>query len=322
MHATADRLDFAPPPQPGLTRAFGLAVVAHLLLVAALMHGLRWKTDPQSSVAEAELWSSLPQQAAPREVVRPPPPPPPPAPVVQAPPPPPPPVVKAPPRPQPPVQREPDIALEREKQRRERELERRELERRERELEKQKQAELARERDQRRKLEAQKKQREEEAARKKEEQARVVAEARRKEEAERKRKQELEAREAREAARVAKQREENLRRIRSMAGTGAPDATGTAARSAGPSSTYAGRIAALIKRNTRFVESVPGDPPVEVEIRLAPDGTIVGQRIKKSSGNAARDDAVLRGIQATERLPRDVDGRIHTPIIISVRQSG
>lgn len=322
MHANADRLDFAPPPQPGLTRAFGLAVVAHLLLVAALMHGLRWKTDPQSSVAEAELWSSLPQQAAPREVVQPPPPPPPPAPVVQAPPPPPPPVVKAPPRPEPPVQREPDIALEREKQRRERELERRELERRERELEKQKQAELARERDQRRKLEAQKKQREEEAARKKEEQARVVAEARRKEEAERKRKQEQQAREAREAARVAKQREENLRRIRSMAGTGAPDATGTAARSAGPSSTYAGRIAALIKRNTRFVESVPGDPPVEVEIRLAPDGTIVGQRIKKSSGNAARDDAVLRGIQATERLPRDVDGRIHTPIIISVRQSG
>ncbi|MCC2636031.1 MAG: tolA [Ramlibacter sp.] len=329
MHATADRLDFAPPPQPGLARSFGLAVAAHLLLVAALMHGLQWKTDPQNSVAEAELWASLPQQAAPREVVQPPPPPPPPAPVVQAPPPPPPPpVVKAPPRPEPPVQRQPDIALEREKQRRERELERRELERRERELEKrelekQKQAELARERererDQRRKLEAQKKQREEEAARKKEEQARVAAEARRKEEADRKRREEQEAR---EAARMAKQREENLRRIQSMAGTGAPDATGTAARSAGPSSSYAGRIAALIKRNTRFVESVPGDPPVEVEIRLAPDGTIVGQRIRKSSGNAARDDAVLRGIQATERLPRDVDGRIHTPIIISVRQSG
>lgn len=327
MHATADRLDFAPPPQPGLTRAFGLAVLAHLLLVAALMHGLRWKTDPQSAVAEAELWSSVPQQAAPREVVQPPPPPPP-APVVQAPPPPPPPpVVQAPPRPEPPVQRQPDIALEREKQRRERELERRELERRERELEKrelekQKQAELARERDQRRRQEAQKRQREEEIARKKEEQARLVAEAQRKEEAERKRRQEQEAREAREAARIAKQREENLRRIQSMAGTGAPDAAGTAARSSGPSSSYAGRIAALIKRNTRFVETVPGDPPVEVEIRLAPDGTIVGQRIKKSSGNAARDDAVLRGIQATERLPRDVDGRIHTPIIISVRQSG
>lgn len=312
MHATADRLDFAPPPQPGLARAFGLAVVAHLLLVAALIHGLQWKTDPQSSVAEAELWSSLPQQAAPREVV-----PPPPAPVLQ--PPPPPPAVRAPPRPEPPVQRQPDIALEREKQRRERELERRALEKRE--LEKQRQAELARDRDQKRRLEAQKK-REEEIARKKEEQARLVAEARRKEAEDRKRQQEQEARAAREAKRLAQQREENLRRIQGLAGTGAPDAAGDAQRSSGPSASYAGRIAALIKRNTRFVESVPGDPAVEVEIRLAPDGTIVGQRIRKSSGNAARDDAVLRGIQATERLPRDVDGRIHTPILISVRQSG
>ncbi|MCC2677308.1 MAG: tolA [Ramlibacter sp.] len=324
MHATADRLDFAPPPQPGMLRAFGLAVLAHLLLVGALMHGLQWKRDTQDAVAEAELWSKLPQEAAPREVVQPAPPPPPPQPVVQAPPPPPP-VVKAPPQPEPPVQRQPDIAIEREKQKRElekRELERRELERRElekRELEKRKQAELAQEREQRRKLEAQKKQREEGAARKKEEQARLVAEAKRKEEADRKRKQEQEAR---EAARIAKQREENLRRIQGMAGTGAPDSQGTAERSSGPSSSYAGRIAALIKRNTRFVESVPGDPAVEVEIRLAPDGTIVGQRIKKSSGNAARDDAVLRGIQATEKLPRDTDGRIYTPIIISVRQSG
>ena len=319
MHATADRLDFAPPPQPGLARAFGLAVVAHLLLVAGLMHGLQWKTDPQNAVAEAELWSALPQQAAPREVAPPPAPPPPPAPVVQPPPPPPPPVVQAAPRPVPPVQRQADIALEREKQRRERELERRELEKRE--LEQQRQAELARERDQKRKIDAQKK-REEEIARKKEEQARVVAEAKRKEAEDRKRRQEQQAREAREEKQAAQRREENINRFRNMAGTGAPDATGDAARSSGPSSTYAGRIAALIKRNTRFVESVPGDPAVEVEIRLAPDGTIVGQRVKKSSGNAARDDAVLRGIQATERLPRDVDGRVHTPIIISVRQSG
>ena len=52
------------------------------------------------------------------------------------------------------------------------------------------------------------------------------------------------------------------------------------------------------------------------------DGTIVGQRLVKSSGNKARDAAVMRGIQATERLPRDTDGRIHTPMLISVRQFG
>lgn len=282
MHAAADRPEFAPPPPPGLLRAFVLAVLAHLLLVAALMHGLQWQRDAEVAVAEAELWSALPQEAAPREQVAPPAPPPP--------------VVKAPPKPEPPQRSEADIALEREKKRQE--------------LEKQKQAELEREREEQRRLEAAKKKREEEAQRRREEQERL-AEAKKKEE-ERKRRQEQ----------VAKQlREENLQRMAGLAGaTGAPDATGTAQRSAGPSATYAGRIAALIKRNTRFVDTVPGDPPVEVEIRLAPDGTIVGTRIRKSSGNAARDDAVLRGIQATERLPRDELGRIHTPLLVSVRQ--
>jgi colicin import membrane protein len=306
MHATADRLDFAPPPQPGSARAFGLAVVAHLLLVAALMHGLQWKTDPQSSVAEAELWSSLPQQAAPREVLPPPPPPPPPAPVVQAPPPPPP-VVKAPPRPEPPVQRQPDIALEREKLRRERELERRELEKRE--VEKQRQADLARDRDQKRKLDAQKK-REDEVARKKEEQARVVAEAKRKEAEDLKRRKEQEAREAREEKQAAQRREENLRRVQGMAGTGAPDSTGTAARSSGPSASWGARVQARVKPNIVFSDDAPGNPEAVVEVRLAPDGTIVSRRIKKGSGNKAWDEAVLRALDRTEVLPRDTDGRV------------
>ena len=312
MHATADRLDFAPPPQPGMLRAFALAVFAHLLLVAALMHGLQWKRDTQEAVAEAELWSRLPQQAAPREVV--PPPAPPPAPVVKPAPPPPPPVVKAPPQPEPPVQRQPDIALEREKERqklkreaerREIELEKRELQKRE--LEKQKQAELERERDRRRKLEAQKKQREEEAARKKEEQARLVAEAKRKEEAERKRKEEQEAR---EAARIAKQREENMRRIQGMAGTGAPDSTGTAARSSGPSASWGARVQARVKPNIVFSDNVAGNPEAVIEVRLAPDGTIVSKRVKKSSGHKGWDEAVIRALDRTEVLPRDTDGRV------------
>jgi colicin import membrane protein len=297
MHAPADRLDFAPPPQPGMLRAFGLAVFAHLLLVGALMHGLQWKRDTQDAVAEAELWSRVPQQAAPREVVQPPPPPPPPpAPVVQAPPPPP--VVKAPPQPEPPVQRQPDIALEREKQKRE--LERRELER-------EKQAELAREREQRRRQEAQKKQREEEAARRKEEQARLVAEAKRKEEADRKRKQEQEARETK---RIAQQREENMRRIQGMAGTGAPDSKGTAAQSSGPSSSWGARVQARVKPNIAFRDDGPGNPEAVIEVRLAPDGTIVSRRVKKASGNKAWDDAVLRALDRTEVLPRDTDGRV------------
>lgn len=323
MDAAADRPEFAPPPQPGLLRGLGLAVFAHLLLAVALTQGLQWQHESQNVVAEAELWSALPQQAAPRVEAPPPappaPPPPPPAPA--------PPVVRAPPQPDPQVQRDAQIALERERER-EREKERREAAEKKREAaekkreaEERRQAQLEREREQRRKLEAQKK-REQEQARRKEEQARQLAETKRKEEEREKREQEQAAREARDARRVAQLREENMRRIQGMAGTGSPDSTGTAARSSGPSASYAGRVAALIKRNTRFVDTVAGDPPVEVEVRLAPDGTIVGQRLVKSSGNKARDEAVMRGIQATEKLPRDTDGSIHTPMRIIVRQFG
>ena len=66
-------------------------------------------------------------------------------------------------------------------------------------------------------------------------------------------------------------------------------------------------------------EDIAGNPAAEVEVRTAPDGTIVGQRLIKSSGNKAWDSAVLRAIEKTETLPRDVDGRVPTQIVISFR---
>jgi colicin import membrane protein len=293
MHAAGDRPEFAPPPQPGLLRAFVLAVVAHLLLVLALMHGLQWQRESENAVAEAELWSAVPREAAPREVPVPPPPP-----AVKAPPQPEPPVVKAPPPPEPPVQRDADIALEREKQQRE--------------AEKRK---LAEEREERRKLEAQKKReeelarkkREEEIAKKKQEQAKLLAEAKRKEQ---------EAREARDAKRLAELREQNLRRIQGMAGTGAPGSTGSAAQSAGPSASWGAKVQARVRPNIVFTETISGNPKADVEVRTSPDGTIVGKRLVRSSGNKAWDDAVLRALERTESLPRDVDGRVPTPVVI------
>jgi colicin import membrane protein len=282
MPVLADRPEFAPPPQPGLLRAFALAVLAHLLLVAALMHGLQWQRASQDAVAEAELWSSLPQQAAPPEPPAPvPAPPPPPAPA---------PVVKAPPVPEPPVRRDADIALEREKKKRE--------------LEKEKQAELEKkEREQKKLLEAQKKKREEELARRKEEQLKL-AEAQKKEDEKKRRQQEQEAR------RLADLREENMRRMQGMAGTGAPSSAGTAQRSAGPSASWGSRVQARVRPNITFAEVVVGNPEAVVEVRLAPDGTIVSKRIKKSSGHKGWDEAVLRALDKTEVLPRDTDGSV------------
>ena len=55
---------------------------------------------------------------------------------------------------------------------------------------------------------------------------------------------------------------------------------------------------------------VEGNPITEVEVRCAVDGTIIGRRVVKPSGNTLWDDTVLRAIDRTEVLPRDVDGRV------------
>ena len=95
------------------------------------------------------------------------------------------------------------------------------------------------------------------------------------------------------------------------------NATGTAARNSGPSATYLGRIIARLKPNVVFADSISGNPAVEVEIHCAPDGTIIGRRITKSSGSQAWDDAVLRAIDRTGTLPRDTDGKALATIPIS-----
>ncbi|CDN87779.1 TolA protein precursor [Hydrogenophaga intermedia] len=101
--------------------------------------------------------------------------------------------------------------------------------------------------------------------------------------------------------------------------SGSPQSTGAAQQSSGPSASYAGKVAARIKPNVVFTESAPGNPRAEVEVRVAPDGTITGHKLVKSSGNAAWDEAVLRAIDRTATLPRDVDGRVPPSLVIGLR---
>ena len=66
MPSTADRLEFAPPRDKGSLRAFVLALLVHILLIAALTWGVNWKRTDDAAPFEAELWSGIPQQAAPK----------------------------------------------------------------------------------------------------------------------------------------------------------------------------------------------------------------------------------------------------------------
>jgi colicin import membrane protein len=282
MPAAADRFEFSPPPQPGLVRAFALAVLAHILLMIALTWGIRWNRENENAVAEAELWSSVPQQAAPKLVEQPPPPPPAPPQKVVTPPP-------------PPAPRQADIAIEREKKKQELADKQRQ------ELEKQKKLEARKKiEEQKRELLAQKK--EAEDRQKREEQAKETKQK---------------AKQRDEEKKLAALREEQMRRIQGLAGaTGGEESRGTALRSAGPSDSYAGRIRARVKPNIVFTDDVAGNPTAEVDVAMAPDGTITSRKIRKSSGVKSWDDAVLRALDKTEVLPRDVDGRVHTPLTL------
>ena len=293
----AQRLEFAPPPGAGLSRALLLALLAHVLLVTALTWGVRWKRDAAQVTAEAELWSSVPLAAAPRLVETPP------APAAE------------PPAPQPvtlpvtqpvapPLASKADIALEREKQRQKTERQQAALKL---EQQRRQQAALDKKREQEQQAALEKK--------KKAEQSTKVADAA-------KSKQEAEQAKQ-EAAKLETQRQLNMQRMAGMAGlagaSGAPSATGSARQSAAPSAGYAARVVASIKPNVVFTEEPVGNPSVDIELRAAADGTIVSSKVIKSSGNKAWDDAVQKGIDKTAVLPRDLDGRVPSPMVIAYR---
>lgn len=308
MHAHDDRDELAPPTPPARLRAIALAVLAHVLLIVALTWGVHWKTSTDQPAVQAELWAAVPQQAAPRAD---PPPEPTPPPVVAPPPPPPPPPVRQ----AEPDTREADLAIEREKKRLEKERkEREQLQERQRlEKERKEQERKAQE------LKDKDKQREKEHLEKeRQEKDKRLAEEKKQKEAEAKRKQE--AIEKANAQAAEARRQENLRRMQGLAGaTGAENATGTALRDAGPSGSYGGKVAAKVKPHIVYPDAVAGNPRAEVEVRAAPDGTITSTRLVQSSGNKAWDDAVLRALQKTETLPRDVDGRVPSALVIGFR---
>ncbi len=263
-------------------RGIGLSLLVHAGLIVAIAFGVSWRSrTPEAQ--QAELWAAVPQAAAARAVE------PDPVAVVE----PraePPPVAKPLPKVEPPAP-VPDAQIAIEKTRVEKLRKEQEAAEREREA-------------QRKKLEAEK----------------LAADKLRQQQ------KEAEAIKKQQAAdeRLAQQREadrkKNIERMLGQAGaSGEPGATGSALQSAGPSASYAGRIKARIRPNIVFGDEVAGNPTAEVEVRAAADGTILGRKLVKSSGVAAYDDAVLRAIDKTEVLPRDVDGRVPAALLLVFR---
>jgi len=301
MQITADTHDLKPPRPGRWLGPVGLALVAHALLMGALTWGVHWQKDEPLVSFEAELWSTVAREAAPRAVQPPPPPPPPPEPEKR-------PEPKPEPRPAPPpppAVKEADIATAQAKKKAE--AEKQELAKK---AEAKRKAELEKEK------EAKKKAAEKLAQEKK-------AEERQEKLAEQKKQQEQERKAAdrrRDEQITAKLRADQMARMMGQVGaSGSPEARGSAARSSGPSSGYGNRVRERIRPNIRISQELPRNLLTEIEVRALADGTISSRRVVKSSGNPAWDDAALRAIDRTGSLPRDTDGTVPSPMIVEMR---
>jgi len=344
-HTTDNGSPYRVPPEPNRWPSIGLAVGVHALLLAFLWIGVSWQNNTPVTI-EAEVWDVNTQTAAP-----PPPPPAPepepepePQPVTPPPPPPPAPAPRA--VEQPVAPKQPDIALEREKKRKEElkrqqlaEQERQDRVERERELAEQKRADEKKAKalaDKKERELAEKKDREKERelAEKKERDAAEKKELAKKEEAEKKKADKEKAEKlakdkaAKEKAAQAKAEAAQLAKLQDMevkrlTGNGNPGSTGTAAKSTAPrlDSGYLGAIAAKIKSNANYAGStdVPGNPMVSFVVEQLPTGEIVSVRKTKSSGIPEFDDAVERSINKSSPLPKKKDGTVERSLPVNFR---
>jgi colicin import membrane protein len=288
MPSALDRIDNSPPHEVGAVRALGLALLIHAALIAALTWGVNWKRTDSAAVFGAELWSSAPQEAAPKLVEPPPAPPPEPAPKVQD---------VAPPEPK------VDIALAQEKKRQQlknQQIAQEKIERDKAKLQ-QAQADKAKQLKAEQLAKAEKLAKAEQLA--KDEQAKADA---------------LKAVQLEQAA--AAQREDNLKRMNDLsANTGGSPQGGNSRATLGgkgSSKTYSAIARAAVIPHVVFTEAFDGNPLAKVEVRLQSNGAIISARVVQPSGNINWDNAVLNAVRRTGVMPKDVDGTLPDTILI------
>lgn len=276
-----DHSPYTVPKEPGRWRAITLAAAVHVALLVFFWIGIDWQSATPVAV-KAEIWDLQAKEAAPL--------PPEPEPIPQ-PKPEPKPIVKEEPKAEP-IKPEPpkvDIALEKEKKRKEQERKEKLVEE-----DKEKKAKQKAEQDKQDKL------KEQEAEKKKvEQQKKADADKKRLQD---KRDQEL----------SDKRRAEELSRMTGAIGSGG---SGQAAKSQGSGradGAYADKIRARIRSNTQFMvpAELSGNPPVEYDVELLPDGSLRGLTLRKPSGLPGFDEAVKRAIEKSQPFPKDQSGSV------------
>ncbi|KAF1013693.1 MAG: cell envelope integrity protein TolA [Burkholderia sp.] len=298
-----------PPRERGTGRAFLLAALMHVLLVAMLYHGINWQNSTPTG-PEAELWTEVPDAPpAPRSV-------------------------------SPPAQDDDaEIALQ-PKHRQQHEVVARETRlaehysqqalkarqqkaevRRAAQLiaqqqiaEKQKQADKLRHQQlaQQKKLEQQRKQAQVEAQKRAAESEKAAAAAKAKAT-------------AAANAKLDKERQARLVQLQGSAGAGQSRRDGLTKRDLGSGSggnATLPRYADKVKRRVRpFIvwNGTPAGLMTRLQVRCAPSGNVLGVSVVKPSGNAAWDETVVGAVRSASPLPPDTNGSTPANIVIIFR---
>jgi len=283
MPSAADRIDFGPPRDAGGVRSFGLALLIHALLIAALTWGVNWKRSDSAATFAAELWSGAPADAVPM------------APVIQQATPVPVPVPVPEVSPTPAI--EPDIALEQEKKRNRVKEQQAAQEKNEREQAKLKQAKA-------------------QALALTQTQAEQDKANTQKQKQNQNQKQAQQAADKQRSEQMKRMQEQIANASGSPAGASAGSTSRASAGGKGSSTTYGAIARAAIIPNVVFTEAFDGNPLTKVEVRLTLDGTIISSSVVQPSGNKNWDNAVLNAVSRTRVMPKDVDGKLPDTILI------
>ncbi len=76
---------------------------------------------------------------------------------------------------------------------------------------------------------------------------------------------------------------------------------------AGALDAYQNAIRQRVRQNIVLPPSVSGNPEATFVVDQLPDGTVMELRLKKSTGNAALDEAIERAIRKSSPLPLPTD---------------
>lgn len=155
--------------------------------------------------------------------------------------------------------------------------------------------------------------------------------AKRQEEAQARQKAETKKKEAREKQlKLADQKKadailaEEARRLAAKSETGGSGTSAYSTGSVGADAGYIRKVSAEIKSNTLF--NVPpglnGNPPVEYDVELLPDGSIKAMKKRKSSGVPGFDEAVRRAIEKSAPFPPNQAGKVPSRFEVSHKPKG